>query len=248
MEISSTQGKRRFIGLTDPGLVRSVNQDSFYADPQGRFFIVADGMGGHAGGQEASQIATQHIQTVLEQSWDDPELPSDRLLEAAFHAANQGILDDQIIHPERGDSGTTAVVILFRGDGAWLGHVGDSRLYRLRTGQLEQVTEDHTWVARALQMGDITPEQAVNHSLRHVLFQCLGRQDLKSTDIGTIEVQKGDWFLLCSDGLSEEVADPELTAILLSDRPYQDIAQQLIESAKTAGGSDNITVVLVLQD
>lgn len=247
MEISSTQGKRRFIGLTDPGLVRSVNQDSFYADPQGRFFIVADGMGGHAGGQEASQIATRQIQSVLEQSWEG-ELPSATLLEVAFQAANQGILDDQISHPERGDSGTTAVVILFRGDGSWMGHVGDSRLYRLRAGHLEQVTEDHTWVARALKMGDITPEQSLTHSLRHVLFQCLGRQDLKSAEIESIDSQVGDLFLLCSDGLSEEVSEPELKAILLSEQSQDAIAQQLIESAKDAGGSDNITVLLIQQD
>jgi protein phosphatase len=245
--ISSTQLNRRFIGLTDPGIVRSVNQDTFYTDPQGRFFIVADGMGGHAGGQEASQIAADRIQTVLENGWEG-ELPSSALIEEAFQSANQGILDDQINHPERGDSGTTAVVILFRSDGVWTGHVGDSRLYRLREENLEQITEDHTWVARALKIGDITPEQAKKHALRHVLFQCIGRQDLKTAEIDRIDVQPGDRFLLCSDGLSEEVTDAELKTILLSDSSYEFVAVQLLEAAKAAGGSDNITVVLVVQD
>jgi len=239
--------KRRFTGLTDPGIVRSVNQDSFFIDPEGRFFIVADGMGGHAGGQEASQIATSHIQSVLEKYWDS-ELPSHTLLEEAFMQANQGILDDQRTHPERGDMGTTAVVIIFRADGSWRAHVGDSRLYRCREARLEQVTEDHTWVARALKMGDISADQAKVHPWRHVLFQCLGRQDLKSAEIARLDAETGDLFLLCSDGLSEEVPDPLLETILLSDVSQEDIAFQLVDSAKNAGGSDNITVVLVKQD
>jgi len=239
--------KRRFTGLTDPGIVRSVNQDSFFIDPEGRFFIVADGMGGHAGGQEASQIATSHIQSVLEKYWDS-ELPSHTLLEEAFMQANQGILDDQRTHPERADMGTTAVVIIFRADGSWRAHVGDSRLYRCREARLEQVTEDHTWVARALKMGDISADQAKVHPWRHVLFQCLGRQDLKSAEIARLDAETGDLFLLCSDGLSEEVPDPLLETILLSDVSQEDIAFQLVDSAKNAGGSDNITVVLVKQD
>lgn len=238
---------RRSAGLTDPGLIRSVNQDSYYIDPDGRFFIVADGMGGHAGGQEASQIATKRIQAYLAEHWDS-ETPCEQLLQEALQQANEGIIEDQSDHPERGDMGTTAVVVVFRQDESWYAHIGDSRLYLFRNSQLKQVTEDHTWVARALKMGDITREQSKVHPWRHVLFQCLGRKDLRQVDVYTLDVKSGDTLLLCSDGLTEEVSDDLIAEILKSGKSYKDIAKELIESAKEGGGSDNITVVLIAQD
>ena len=233
----------RFMAHTDPGLVRTVNQDDYHIDPQERFCIVADGMGGHAGGQEASQIATATIQEYLNRNWDDP-LPSTELLENALLHANVAILEDQTTHPERADMGTTAVVVVFRTDGVWVAHIGDSRLYRLRGDQLEQITEDHTWVARAMKVGDITVEQAKAHPWRHVLSQCLGRKDLRVVDIHTMEVQPGDRLLLCSDGLTEELSD---TLILqhLMDSSLEKAPHVLVEAAKEKGGRDNITVVLV---
>jgi protein phosphatase len=242
-----TINQRRFTGTTDPGLLRKVNQDNYYTDPEGRFFIVADGMGGHAGGQEASLIATKQIQSYLEEHWQG-DLPSDLLLAEAFGQANQGILDDQHSHPERGDMGTTAVVVLFRQGQPWYAHIGDSRLYRLRDGQLEQITDDHTWVARAQKYGDISSAEAKNHPWRHVLFQCLGRKDLGKIDIDTVAVQGGDVLLLCSDGLTEEVSDELIRDLLLSRENLEQIAQELVEAAKNAGGSDNITVVIVAEE
>lgn len=238
---------RRSTGLTDPGLVRSVNQDSYYIDPEGRFFIVADGMGGHAGGQEASQIATKYITDYLQEHWQSDQ-PCDQLLHKAVIEANQGIINDQSDHPERRDMGTTLVIVLFRNDESWVAHIGDSRLYRFRDSQLEQITEDHTWVARALKMGDITSEQAKTHPWRHVLFQCLGRKDLHQVDVFPIDVQPGDRLLLCSDGLTEEVADEVIRESFNSDHSCEAIAKKLVESAKDGGGSDNITVVIVSQD
>ena len=238
---------RRFKGLTDPGLLRSVNQDNFYIDPDGRFFIVADGMGGHAGGQEASSIATQTIKEHLENDWDS-EVSSYEILEEAIIKANEGILEDQQNHPERGEMGTTVVVLLFRGEQPLKAQVGDSRLYRLRQEKLEQITEDHTWVARALKMGDIEPEQAKTHPWRHVLFQCLGRKDTHKPEIAKLDIQSGDRLLLCSDGLTEEVADDTIRAIFEDSESCEDIAKNLIEAAKEAGGSDNITVVIVAQE
>ncbi|AFY79287.1 MAG: Stp1/IreP family PP2C-type Ser/Thr phosphatase [Hydrococcus sp. C42_A2020_068] len=239
--------KRRFTGLTDPGLLRSVNQDNFYLDPEGRFFIVADGMGGHAGGQEASQIATKRIAAYLDEHWDS-DMASDVLLEEALKQANQGILEDQYDHPERGDMGTTAVVVAFRQNQPWYAHIGDSRLYRLRDSQLEQISEDHTWVARALKVGDISPEQAKVHPWRHVLFQCLGRKDLHQMDIYPLDVKAGDRLLMCSDGLTEEVPDELISEVLQSSKTCEEAATQLVEAAKKAGGSDNITVVIIVQD
>lgn len=239
--------KRLFTGLTDPGLLRSVNQDAYYIDPEGRFFIVADGMGGHAGGQEASRIATQVIQDYLEQHWSSSD-PSPALLEAALVQANQAILQDQQSHPERSDMGTTVVVVVFRDDQPWCAHIGDSRLYRLRGPKIEQLTEDHTWVAKALRSSDLTPEQARNHPWRHVLSQCLGREDLRQMDIQALEVQAGDRLLLCSDGLTEELSDHSIAAHLKGIRASEKAAAALVNAAKDKGGRDNITVVLVTLD
>ncbi|HBB32956.1 MAG TPA: Stp1/IreP family PP2C-type Ser/Thr phosphatase [Cyanobacteria bacterium UBA8803] len=233
-----------FTGLTDPGLIRTVNQDYYYIDPQGRFFIVADGMGGHAGGQEASQLATEAIQAHLDELWDSPST-SIELLEQAFDRANQAILQDQKNHPERSDMGTTTVVVMFRQGQLWFTHIGDSRLYRLRSSQLEQITEDHTWVARAMKAGDLTPDQARMHPWRHVLSQCLGRKDMQQIDVEAIDILPGDRLLLCTDGLTEELSDAAIASHLDPSLTYEQVAANLIGSAKEKGGRDNITVVLV---
>jgi protein phosphatase len=239
--------KGRFTGLTDPGLIRTVNQDDYHIDPDGRFFIVADGMGGHAGGQEASKLATEAIQAHLDEHWQS-QVASEELIEQAFYKANQSILQDQQNHPERPDMGTTAVVFMFRQGQSWCAHVGDSRLYRLRSSTLEQITEDHTWVARAMKAGDLTPDQARTHQWRHVLSQCLGRKDLQQVDVQMMDVQPGDRLLLCTDGLTEELSDNLISSYIQPRLDGEEAAAMLIESAKEKGGRDNITVVIVEVD
>lgn len=236
--------KCRFTGLTDPGLVRSVNQDNYYLDPEGRFFIVADGMGGHAGGQEASQLATDAIQAHLAQHWQSVTA-SEKLLEQALYDANQAILQDQQTHPERADMGTTTVVLMFRKGQSWFAHIGDSRLYRLSGSRLDQITEDHTWVARARKSGDLTLEEARMHPWRHVLSQCLGRKELQKVDVQSMDVQPGDRLLLCSDGLTEELSDSLIISHLQTSLTGEECALSLVEAAKEKGGRDNITVVIV---
>lgn len=234
-------------GMTDPGVVRSVNQDSYYIDPEQRFFIVADGMGGHAGGEEASQIATKTIQAHLEEHWNS-DLAAGELLQEAITAANEKIIEDQLKNPERQDMGTTLVMAIFRDDGSWYTHIGDSRLYRFREQKLEQVTEDHTWIARAIKMGDLSEEEAKNHPWRHILFQCLGRRNLPPVTVSPLDVQSGDSLILCSDGLTEEVSDEEISDYLQTGADCQEIVENLVAAAKKAGGSDNITVVMVTQN
>ena len=237
--------KVKFTGFSDPGLIRSNNQDAYYIDPEGRFFIVADGMGGHAGGEEASRIATMEIQKYLSSNWDNSK-SSEELLQSALWQANEEILLDQQNHSERADMGTTVVVIVFRpGESPYIAHVGDSRLYRWRSSLLELITEDHTWVARALKMGDINIEEARNHPFRHVLSRCLGRDDLHEIDVQPVDVKSGDRLLLCSDGLTEELADEKIAYYLQENTINEKAALSLIEGAKEQGGHDNITVVIV---
>lgn len=236
-----------FTGLTDPGLLRAVNQDDYFIDPKGRFFIVADGMGGHAGGQEASRIATQSIQTYLTDQWELEE-SSEMLLENAFLKANSEILQDQAKHPERADMGTTAVAVMFREGRSWCAHIGDSRLYRFRGAKLHQITEDHTWVARAMKSGDLTSEQARIHPWRHILSKCLGREDVKQVDVQSFDLETKDRLLLCSDGLTEELSDQIIASHLKTIRACDRAASALVNAAKDRGGRDNITVVIVAVD
>lgn len=238
--------KCSFAGSTDPGLQRPYNQDHYYLDPEARFFILADGMGGHAGGEEASRIATEVISDYLNVNWDAP-IDSYDLLEKAIFQANEGILEDQANNPARADMGTTVVVIIFRNGETWRAHVGDSRLYHLRESKLEQITIDHTWISQAVRGGEISLEDAKQHPWRHVLSQCLGRRDFsEGKDIKKIkEIMPGDRFLLCSDGLTEEVSDDLISKSLGETEDLEEAASKLIQNAKDGGGSDNITVVLV---
>lgn len=237
--------KTQFTGSSDPGLIRSNNQDAYYTDPEGRFFIVADGMGGHAGGEEASRIATQEIKAYLEANWQSSK-STQELLEQALWEANEAILQDQQSHSERADMGTTVVVVVFRAPEPPLcAHVGDSRLYRFRNSKLEQITDDHTWVARAIKIGDISPEEARLHPFRHVLSRCLGREDLSQIEIQALDLKTGDRLLLCSDGLTEELMDQQISSYLQEAPVLDKVAKNLIEAAKEQGGHDNITVVLV---
>ena len=238
--------QRFFAGLTDPGLLRTSNQDAYYLDDLGRFFVVADGMGGHTGGQEASRLATEAIYQYLDNHWDSAEAP-DVMLRKAFIAANDAILKDQYHHPERADMGTTAVAVMFHDpeEAPWCAHVGDSRLYRLRGAKLDQITTDHTWVAKAIEEGELTVDESKHHPWRHVLSQCLGREDLNRIDIQSLDVSGGDRLLLCSDGLTEELSDPLIATHLKSIRSCPTAAESLVDAAKQRGGRDNITVVVV---
>jgi len=235
--------KLLFAGETDPGCVRSSNQDSFYIDPQARYFIVADGMGGHAGGEEASRLATATISAYLDRQWEKG-LPAEELLQEAIIKANYAILSDQSTHPERQDMGTTVVLLMVYNNETWFSHIGDSRLYRLRNGQIEQLSDDHTWIARAIATGILTPEEARRHPWRHMLLQCLGREDIQLIEACRIDVQPGDQYLICSDGLTEELTDDIIQQIWV-ERDWLDAPKFMINAAKARGGKDNITVVVV---
>ena len=234
-----------FSGVSDQGLLRESNQDHYYIDRTGRFFILADGMGGYTGGEEASRLATETIKTILEDHWQGEESTVE-LLKQALQAANAKILEHQQRYPEWADMGTTVVVLACRSSDPqpWCAHIGDSRLYRLRGNQLEQITEDHTWIARAIRAGELSPDQRRSHPWRHLLFQCLGREDLTDMEIQPVSCQRGDRFLICSDGLTEELSDDLIADLMTTIPNCEAAATALVNSAKQEGGRDNITVIL----
>jgi PPM family protein phosphatase len=224
------------------GKIRSKNQDSGYAGEY--LFVVADGMGGHAGGDVASALAIQsiaHVDRRFDSAADAAEALRSALLEA-----NHELAETVFEHPELAGMGTTVSSIVRVGDQLALAHIGDSRIYRWREGSLTQVTKDHTFVQRLVDSGRITAEEAASHPRRSVLMRVLGDVDLTpEIDIEVLDTRAGDRWLICSDGLSGYVAESRL-AELLAEHPDAGVAiQALIDESLDNGAPDNVTAVVV---
>lgn len=226
---------------TDVGRVRSNNQDSFLVR-EGDLFAVADGMGGHQGGEVASALALQ----ILGQAHDEP---STSTLVRAVRSANQAVFDKAGADPDLKGMGTTltALADVDTREGRRLGivNVGDSRLYRLRNDRIEQLTEDHSLVASLVRQGRITAEEAENHPQRNILTRALGIDEAVAVDSWEVEPVAGDRFLICSDGLFNEVDENRIVATLRRFEDPGDAARELVRLANDGGGRDNITAVVV---
>ena len=231
----------RYAARSDVGLVRSNNQDSGYAGPH--LLVVADGMGGHAGGDVASSIAIAALAPLDGESHG----PDDALaeLERSIDHARQDLVDRSVTDPELVGMGTTVTAILRAGNKLAMAHLGDSRAYLLRDGELTQVTTDHTFVQHLVDTGRISPDEAETHPQRNVVMRVLGDFDIDLTpDMSVREAKPGDRWLLCSDGLSGFVS-PETIAQTLADTPDVDeCADHLLQLALRAGSTDNVTVVV----
>lgn len=230
--------------LSDVGRVRSVNQDEVdeFSNAKGTLLVVvADGMGGHAGGEVASSTAVKSIGEYFAGAMEEPT----RLLRRAFETANDRVFRMGNDEPSLFGMGTTAVAVLIEPDGrAWVAHVGDSRAYRLHQGQLERLTEDHSWVQEQVRMARITPEEAEHHPRRNALLRSIGVDPEVTVDVSPFEIRSGDRLLLCSDGLWGEVDDQTIAGVLASEDP-EEAVRQLVELANQAGGHDNVTVAVV---
>ncbi len=224
------------------GKVRSNNQDSGYLGRH--LFLVADGMGGHAGGDVASAIAAKRIAEA-----DIPYPTAEdavMALQAALIAANGLLAETVFEHNELTGMGTTVSAVIRVGDQLGVAHIGDSRIYRFRDGELKQITTDHTFVQRLVESGRITPEEAAVHPRRAVLMRVLGDVDASpEIDSGVVDTQPGDRWLLCSDGLSGYVSDDKIAQILGTIRTAQGAADRLVKESLDNGAPDNVTVVLV---
>jgi protein phosphatase len=228
---------------SDVGRVRSANQDvcGEFENAEGyRLLVVADGMGGHRGGETASRLALETIGSVFDRDFGSAET----LLGRAFRAANDEIHRVGASDPSLHGMGTTGVAILIGpSDEGWVAHVGDSRAYRLRDGRLDQITEDHSWVFEEVRQGRITAEEASGHPMKNVLLRSIGVGSDVDVSVSAIDLRSGDCFLLCSDGLWGELDDPVIAEVLAREPPSS-AAGELVDLANAHGGRDNVTVVV----
>ena len=220
---------------TDVGLVREGNEDSYLTE--GPLFAVADGMGGHRGGEVASQLAVETLEKLFKEGAGD--LP-DQVQEANRVVFERSVLDRKVA-----GMGTTLTAALVEGDRVRLAHVGDSRAYLLRDGTLRLLTEDHTLVHRMVSEGEISKEEAETHPQRSVLTRALGVDTVVDVDDDSLQVRPGDRLLLCTDGLTSMVSEDEIEDVLRTVPDPREAAQRLVRMANEAGGVDNTTVVIL---
>ncbi len=239
----STPDPIRAAMATDVGRVREHNEDAVLVTP--RVVAVADGMGGHAAGEVAAALAVESLRPL----GDDDAVQTDDVV-ARVGAANQALLDSAAAHPEQRGMATTLVglaQVVVDGAPRWVAvNIGDSRIYRVVDGTMTQVSQDHSEVGELVAMGLLSEEDALRHPARNIVTRCLGRDPLEPVDSWVLAPHPGERFLLCSDGLTNELRDPAIARLLMDGDDPQVIADRLVAAAVEAGGRDNVTVVVVL--
>lgn len=239
-----------FCTQTDPGLARDNNEDSVAFDPPGGLAVLADGMGGYNAGEIASGMATAFIKSEMARWLGEAGAqaqPGDirRTLEICVDNANRAIFNAASANPQYAGMGTTLVVGVFHQARFMLGHIGDSRCYRLRQGALVQMTRDHSFLQEQIDAGLLTPQEAAVSGNKNLVTRALGVEPAVMLEFHAHAVEAGDLYLMCSDGLSDMVTDAEIAALLAMPASLTQRAQALIDAANGQGGRDNITVLLV---
>jgi serine/threonine protein phosphatase PrpC len=240
----------KFFARTDPGRIRDNNEDSVAFDESALTAVLADGMGGYNAGEIASGMATAFIKSELgrwltEAGEGAKSREIRRAMEICVDNANRSIFNSANSNAHYAGMGTTLVVGVFREDKLILGHIGDSRCYRLRGDQFEQITKDHSLLQEQVDAGLITEEQAATSSLKNLVTRALGVDESVLLEVNEHLVQVGDLYLMCSDGLSDMVDDEAIAKIASLETPLDQRATQLIDLANECGGRDNISVLLI---
>lgn len=233
----------RYQSLSDVGLVRANNEDALLVSEKAKLFAVCDGLGGHAAGEVASLAAVEELRQKLEGNSGAHE----EQLRSVIQSANRRILNLQQETPELQGMGTTMSVLWLSDNqhaSCWIGHVGDSRIYRLRHGELDQLTRDHSPVFRLFLEGRLSKDEIRFHPRKNLIERSLGQAETVECDILSAEVLAGDRFLICSDGLSDLLSDEEIRKVLQST-DWAEICTGLVGAAKEKGGHDNVTVIVV---
>ena len=252
--INRTSSKPQILvaALTDVGRVRTGNEDSYSTlwgekSPPGvdALIVVADGMGGHAAGEVASSMAVDGVVELMSSAVGSPHVGGQKYLEVlgrVLQNVNTTVYQAGQDADKRG-MGTTCTVVVIKEDQLYVSHVGDSRAYLLRAGELHQITEDHSWVEQQVAIGALSREEARNHPDRNVITRAIGLDPQVKVDGYLVSLANGDVLLLCSDGLTTMVEDAEIASILSGNNP-QEACKALIEAANRQGGQDNITVAI----
>ena len=242
---------------THLGLRRGTNEDAVRVRDDLGFCIVADGMGGHVAGEVAAGLVVEEVERFVAASAipggggkrpvaDNPALgPDGNRLRAGLHRANRRLAELVAEDSTLEGMATTAVALLVYGADAALAHVGDSRAYRRRAGQLDRLTRDHSWVEDQVRAGFLTADEARRHHWRHVVTRALTGEDGLEVEAATWPIEAGDRLLVCTDGLPVVLSDDRINELLGADLPPDGVAARLIDAANAAGGPDNITVVVV---
>ena len=247
MSAPTPANKIHVASVTDRGLSkkRPMNEDSFLADPERGLFVICDGVGGADAGEIASQKAVDVLDEAFRHKLSDGEDVED-LMELAIQRANNAIHQMAAEDPRTSMMATTVVALHLDGKRATIGHVGDSRLYRLDPDRkLLRETEDHSVVEEEVRAGRMTPEQAANHPSKNVISRALGAEASVEADMKTIEVEEGNSFLLCTDGITRHIPDGELRELLMSGRSAEAICTEMKERCYQRGAEDNLTAVIV---
>ncbi len=242
-------------GETNVGMKRTHNEDNFSILEDAGLYIVADGMGGHASGEVASKMAVDSLKEFFAATAQDPErtwpykmdrskgYEENRLI-TGIKLANLRIYESAQRDPRQRGMGTTIVTMFAVEDGVYVAHVGDSRVYRIRDAKIEQLTEDHSLLNDYIKMKRLTPEEIANFPHKNVIVRALGMKDTVKVDTRYEQPRAGDTYLLCSDGLSGPVTDPDMLDIVQNSADIKTAASRLIQRANEHGGPDNISVVL----
>jgi len=244
-------------GLTDVGRKRNHNEDSFLCNNDVALYAVADGMGGHLGGERASRMAVEILEREIVQVLKNGAMDAARLaaapgtpnpvaalLRKAVVEADRHIYEEATANPELAGMGTTLTTLLFHGGYVHLGHVGDSRAYLYRDGRARQLSEDHSWIQEQVRAGLISPEEAKESRFRNIITRSVGFEPSVEPDLQGLSVQAGDCFVLCSDGLSNYLSVEELAQVL-TGHCYRDVPTVFIDLANERGGDDNVTCLAI---
>jgi protein phosphatase len=234
---------------TDPGLARENNEDSVAVDEATHLGILADGMGGYNAGEIASGMATTFIKSELGRWLAQAGRQANarevrRAMEICVDNANRSIFNAANSNPQYSGMGTTLVVGVFHDTRVMLGHIGDSRCYRMRGDEFVQITKDHSLLQEQMDAGLITPEQAATSSNKNLVTRALGVEDAVLLEVNEHRVEPGDLFMMCSDGLSDMVDDQGIAKIMAKDASLEEKVAQLIDAANAGGGRDNISVLM----
>lgn len=235
-------------GITNKGIVRAQNQDYIYIsnDEKYKLYIIADGMGGANAGDIASNKATEIVKEYIVNNYtQENDMAIKEMIRNALGFANKEVYELSIKNKDYEGMGTTLIILLIVNNKIYIGHIGDSRVYRIRKNIIRKITKDHTYVQNLIDNKELTKEQAVNHPKRHMLIKVLGCEEFVMPDIIVKKIEDDDYILMCTDGLTNLVKDREIYQIIKDKDNCKQAAETLVDIANSRGGFDNISVILI---